>query len=96
MLTVPKVPRALQNGSSMLRNRVTYSIPDMGVLPALRAAFDPEAESGDFFGHSRVFEMHGYPVKVKSNKRSHKNEAARQLWDLPEKLNGVIYSFNCE
>ncbi len=37
------------------------------------------------------FEMHGYPVKVKSNKRSHDEQAARQLWELSEKLTGVEY-----
>jgi len=65
--------------------------PDMGVLPTLRAAIDPEAESGDYFGPSRFFEMHGYPVKVKSNERSHDKEAARQLWDLSENLTGISF-----
>jgi len=65
--------------------------PDMGVLPTLRAAIDPEAEPGDYFGPSWFFEMHGYPVKVKSNERSHDKEAARQLWDLSEKMTGVSF-----
>jgi NAD(P)-dependent dehydrogenase (short-subunit alcohol dehydrogenase family) len=64
---------------------------DMGVLPTLRAAVDPDAESGDYFGPSKFFEMHGHPVKVKSNKRSQDEPAARQLWELSEKLTGVEY-----
>ena len=63
----------------------------MGVLPTLRAAIDPDAQSGDYFGPSKFFEMHGEPVKVKSNKRSHDEQAARQLWELSEKLTGVEY-----
>jgi hypothetical protein len=58
----------------------------MGALPTLRAAIDPDAESGDYFGPSKFFEMHGHPVKVKSNKRSHDEQAARRLWELSEKL----------
>lgn len=65
--------------------------PDMGVLPTLRAAIDPEARSGDYFGPARFFEMQGYPVKVKSNRRSHDKEAARQLWDISEKMTGVSF-----
>ncbi len=65
--------------------------PDMGVLPTLRAAIDPEAESGDYFGPARFFEMQGYPVKVKSNGRSHDKEAARKLWDYSEKMTGVSF-----
>jgi NAD(P)-dependent dehydrogenase (short-subunit alcohol dehydrogenase family) len=65
--------------------------PDMGVLPTLRAAIDPEAKSGDYYGPSRFFEMQGYPVKVKSNGRSHDKEAALQLWDISEKMTGVSF-----
>jgi NAD(P)-dependent dehydrogenase (short-subunit alcohol dehydrogenase family) len=64
---------------------------DMGALPTLRAAIDPDAEPGDYFGPSKFFEMHGHPVKVKSNKRSHDEQAAGQLWELSEKLTGVEY-----
>ena len=65
--------------------------PEMGVLPTLRAAIDPEAKPGDYFGPSGLYEMQGYPVKVKSSKRSHDKEAATQLWDLSEKMTGIAY-----
>jgi len=65
--------------------------PDIGVLPTLRAAIDPEAKSGDYYGPARFFEMQGYPVKVKSNGRSHDKEAARQLWDISEKMTGISF-----
>lgn len=83
----------LQRHSGVLRFLNTFFSQgtDMGALPTLRAAIDPIAESGDYFGPSKFFEMHGHPVKVKSNKRSHDKQAALQLWELSEKLTGVEY-----
>lgn len=65
--------------------------PDQGVLPTLRAAFDPNANSGDYFGPSRFFEMHGSPIVVKSNERSHDKEAAKKLWHISEELTSIKY-----
>jgi NAD(P)-dependent dehydrogenase (short-subunit alcohol dehydrogenase family) len=83
----------LQRHSGIIRFLNTFFSQgtDMGALPTLRAAIDPTAESGDYFGLSKFFELHGHPVKVKSNKRSHDEQAARQLWELSEKLTGVEY-----
>lgn len=63
----------------------------MGVLPTLRAAFDPDAKSGDYFGPAGFMEMKGYPVKVKSNRLSRNKENARKLWTISEELTGVKY-----
>ncbi len=41
---------------------------DMGSLPELRAATDPEALPLDFYGPNGSIEMKGYPVKVKATK----------------------------
>lgn len=64
---------------------------DQGVLPTLRAALDTDANSGDYFGPSRFYEMHGSPIVVKSNKRSHDVEAAKKLWDISESLTNIKY-----
>ena len=63
----------------------------MGVLPTLRAATDPQAISGDYFGPSGFREMRGYPIKVKSNALSLDAQKADQLWMLSEKLTGIKY-----
>lgn len=63
----------------------------MGVLPTLRAATDPEALSGDYFGPSGFREMRGNPIKVKSNEMSHNTKNAEKLWLLSEKLTGIKY-----
>ena len=62
-----------------------------GVLPTLRAAIDPEAKSGDYFGPSRMMELRGDPVIVKSTGRSYDETAAKQLWNLSEELTGVHF-----
>ncbi len=62
-----------------------------GALPTLRAAVDSEASSGDYYGPSRFFEMHGSPIKVESSKESHDREVAQKLWTLSEELTGVAY-----
>jgi len=83
----------LQRHSGMFRflnNFFSQSVKD-GVLPTLRAATDPNVESGDYYGPSRFREMHGSPIKVESNKLSHDNVAAKKLWDLSEQLTKIKY-----
>ena len=62
-----------------------------GVLPTLRAAVDPDAKSGDYFGPSGFQEMKGNPMIVKSNEMSHNMENAKRLWAISEELTAVKY-----
>ncbi len=62
-----------------------------GVLPTLRAAVDPDARSGDYYGPSKFFEFWGAPKKVTSSARSHDRATARRLWALSEEMTGVSY-----
>ncbi len=64
---------------------------ETGTLPTLRAATDPEANSGDYFGPGGFMETRGYPVKVDSNELSKDVNIARKLWELSEKMTGVSY-----
>jgi len=63
----------------------------MGALPTLRAAIDEAAQSGDYFGPSRFFELQGHPVKVKTNDASKDKGIAKKLWALSEQLTGLTY-----
>jgi len=65
--------------------------PHMGALPTLRAATDPEAQSGDYFGPDGKREMKGYPVKVQSNELSRDEAIAGKLWEVSEELTRVNY-----
>ena len=57
----------------------------------MKTIFDTHANSGDYFGPSKFFEMRGYPVKVESTKLSHDMNVARALWEKSEKMTGVRY-----
>jgi len=63
----------------------------MGALPTLRAATDPGAAGGDYFGPSGPLQMTGPPVRVRSSARSYDAGAAHRLWTESEKLTGVSY-----
>jgi len=63
----------------------------MGALPTLRAATDPEARGGEYYGPSGFGQLTGYPVRVSSNSRSHDEAAQRRLWAESERLTGVTF-----
>jgi NAD(P)-dependent dehydrogenase (short-subunit alcohol dehydrogenase family) len=64
----------------------------MGALPTLRAATDPTAVGGDYYGPARLAESTGPPKLVKSSARSHDAAAQRRLWTVSEEMTGVIFS----
>lgn len=61
----------------------------MGALPQIRAAVDPGVIGGEYYGPSGMGEMKGYPVRVRSNGKTHDREAARKLLVVSEELTGV-------
>jgi NAD(P)-dependent dehydrogenase (short-subunit alcohol dehydrogenase family) len=62
-----------------------------GALPLLRAALDPRAQGGAFYGPTGCFELVGRPDRVRSNRRSHDEAAQARLWQVSEQLTGVVY-----
>jgi NAD(P)-dependent dehydrogenase (short-subunit alcohol dehydrogenase family) len=63
---------------------------EMGALPALRAAADPRAQSGEFYGPRRRYDT-GYPVVVPSSARSREVADQARLWAVSEELTGVRF-----
>jgi NAD(P)-dependent dehydrogenase (short-subunit alcohol dehydrogenase family) len=63
----------------------------MGALPTLRAAVDPAARGGEYYGPGGWMEMRGFPRRVESSGRSHDAGAQRRLWERSEELTGVRY-----
>jgi NAD(P)-dependent dehydrogenase (short-subunit alcohol dehydrogenase family) len=67
----------------------------MGALPALRAATDPSARGGEYFGPRRYGLRRkfftGYPAVVESSVQSHEEEDQARLWKMSEQLTGVHY-----
>jgi NAD(P)-dependent dehydrogenase (short-subunit alcohol dehydrogenase family) len=64
----------------------------MGALPTLRAAVDPDAQGGEYYGPDGWGEQRGHPVRVDSNDRSKNLEDARRLWEISEQATGVKYA----
>jgi NAD(P)-dependent dehydrogenase (short-subunit alcohol dehydrogenase family) len=65
--------------------------PAMGALPTLRAATDPSAEGGLYYGPAGFQELTGNPVIVSSTSQSHDADQQRRLWTVSEELTGVSF-----
>jgi NAD(P)-dependent dehydrogenase (short-subunit alcohol dehydrogenase family) len=74
-------------------NKILAQSAQMGSLPELSAATDPDLLGGSFIGPDGLFEQRGHPTVVRSNKKSHDERMAADLWTLSEELTGVSYNF---
>jgi NAD(P)-dependent dehydrogenase (short-subunit alcohol dehydrogenase family) len=62
-----------------------------GALPILRAATDPHARGGQFYGPDGITGLRGHPQAIRSSKKSHDRAVQRRLWAVSEELTGVVY-----
>jgi NAD(P)-dependent dehydrogenase (short-subunit alcohol dehydrogenase family) len=83
------LPRLVQPLTALARP--LFQGADMGALPTLRAATDPNVLGGQYFGPDGFAEQRGYATLVSSNAASHDVEAARRLWTVSEELTKVVY-----
>jgi NAD(P)-dependent dehydrogenase (short-subunit alcohol dehydrogenase family) len=65
--------------------------PAMGALPSLRAATDPTALGGQYYGPDGLAEARGYPKVVGSSAQSKDESLQRHLWSVSEELTGLTY-----
>ncbi|HEY4851472.1 MAG TPA: oxidoreductase [Streptosporangiaceae bacterium] len=84
------MPAALQMANRAIGWTFTQSA-QMGALPTLRAATDPAARGGEYYGPGGRFELKGYPRRVQSSARSHDESTQRWLWQESERLTSVTY-----
>jgi len=63
----------------------------MGALPTLRAATDPTATGGQYYGPDGFMETRGYPKVVESNDDSHNTANQQRLWEASERLTGITF-----
>jgi hypothetical protein len=61
--------------------------PAQGALPQLRAATDPEASGGEFYGP--MFVNNGPPVRKPILRRIGMDSAIRKLWEVSERETGI-------
>ena len=85
----------LQRTAPIVRfmNRFVAMQPPRGALPTLRAATDPGAAGGDYFGPDGFLQMRGDPVHVPMMTLARDPDDAARLWDVSEQLTGVSYRF---
>ncbi|RMF15809.1 MAG: SDR family NAD(P)-dependent oxidoreductase [Candidatus Dadabacteria bacterium] len=67
---------------------------EAGALPQLRAATDPAARGGSYYGPDGRGEMAGYPVLVKPSRRACSDADADWLWEWSERVTGVRFDFS--
>jgi len=79
-----------------LGNRFFAQSDAMGALPSLRAATDPDAVGGDYFGPSGFMAQRGYPTRNTYSKAGHDVAAAQRLWAESERLTGVTVPLSAE
>jgi NAD(P)-dependent dehydrogenase (short-subunit alcohol dehydrogenase family) len=85
----------LQRNALFLRavvNPLLAMKPADGALPTLRAAADPNAPNGSYWGPSGLFEMRGPPLEASIPKHARDAALARRLWEVSEALTGVSFA----
>lgn len=70
--------------------------PEDGALPTLRAAVDPTATNGSYWGPSGFYELNGPPGPAKLSKKAKDEPTAAKLWELSERLTGLRYELTPE
>jgi NAD(P)-dependent dehydrogenase (short-subunit alcohol dehydrogenase family) len=83
----------LQRSTALARllNHFIAMQPSQGALPILRAATDPEAHGGDYYGPDGLLQMRGHPKRIDMVKRARNAADAARLWQISEELTGVRY-----
>jgi len=66
---------------------------EMGALPLLYAATEPDLPGGVFVGPDGPFEVSGHPRLVEPSHRARDAAVARRLWEESERLTGVSFRF---
>ncbi len=88
-------PKMAQNivgkSTTQVVNRVVGQSAEAGALPQIRAATDPTAKSGEYYGPDGFMEMRGKPVLVDRSSAAQDEVTAAELWNLSEELTGVVY-----
>ncbi|HEY1915693.1 MAG TPA: oxidoreductase [Streptosporangiaceae bacterium] len=89
--TSPRFERAMTHPRMRLVNFWLVHSVEQGALPSLRAATDPAARGGEYYGPGRYKEYTGHPVRVEAQSRAHDVADQRRLWQASEQLTGVRY-----
>jgi len=67
---------------------------EMGILPTLRAATDPNVKGGEFYGPDKMGNFRGHPIVNRQNKIVLDRAATLKLWKLSEQLSNIEFQIN--
>ncbi len=70
-------------------NRIFAQSAEQGAWPALRAAGDPTARGGEYFGPGGFAEQRGHPKPVGMTAAARNDADAGWLWERSVELTGV-------
>ena len=73
-------------------NFIVAQSAEMGTLPILYAATEPDLEGGMYIGPDGIGEQRGYPTPVAPSKAARDDETARRLWEVSEELTGTKFA----
>jgi NAD(P)-dependent dehydrogenase (short-subunit alcohol dehydrogenase family) len=85
-------PAAIQAAARVFESLVAQD-SHLGALPVLRAATDPAARGGEYYGPGGVAHLTGHPEPVTPARRARDADAARGLWNESQRLTGVTFAF---
>ena len=85
------MPGGIRQVSQFVWSNFIAQGPEMGAEPTLRAATDPAAQNGQYYGPGGFGEQRGHPKVVESSAQSHDEDIQRRLWTVSEELTGVTY-----
>lgn len=88
--TLMGMPGVLGRMSSVMYSLVSQPAR-AGAWSTLRAATDPGAVSGEYFGPGGLGETRGPATRVRSASAAHSEPDARWLWTESERLTGVVF-----
>ena len=90
----PRMSGSMLMGAIMgVGNAVFAQSAEMGALPTLYAAVEPNVRGAEYIGPRAFFGMRGYPVVSQSNAASRNFDSARALWEVSERLTKVRFEF---
>ncbi|HWU31779.1 MAG TPA: SDR family NAD(P)-dependent oxidoreductase, partial [Marmoricola sp.] len=71
--------------------RLIFNTATEGAYPSLRAATDPQASGGQYYGPQGFRGFRGLPRLVEPSPLANDQSLARRLWSISEEFTGVTY-----
>ena len=64
---------------------------DMGILPTLRAATDPNVKGGEYYGPAKMNNWRGYPIINQPAEKALNLSERQKLWQISEELTNTPF-----